>query len=222
VLTLDDLRRKLGGSIPESELKETVEWLTRGDVRLAVPVKRDDVEGYELAHERLIPALRRIDNKELTEADRANQLLDRRANEWQGSDRDKRYLFSWCELRLIGKQTPFLQWGQNRTVKEALLGASKRRLRFRIVLTGLPFVLAITATLIWYSQWGQLQLVKWEVARSSESLEDERASAQIARACAALGKFSKALGFAEKTSDEIHKANAMRDVARAMAEIGAQ
>jgi hypothetical protein len=55
-------------------LKEAVEWLTRGDVRLSMPVKRDDIEGYGLAHERLIPALRRIANKELTEADRANLL----------------------------------------------------------------------------------------------------------------------------------------------------
>src|SRR5262245_49120740 len=82
-LTLDDLRHKLGDALSDSELKEAVGWLSRGDVRLAVPVKRDDIEGYELAHERLIPALRRIANKELTEADRANLLVDRRANEWQ-------------------------------------------------------------------------------------------------------------------------------------------
>src|SRR5262245_7254673 len=66
-VTLDELRRKLSDAVPDSELKEAVEWLTRGDVRLAVPVKRDVIEGYELAHERLIPALRRIANKELTE-----------------------------------------------------------------------------------------------------------------------------------------------------------
>src|SRR5262249_36955805 len=34
VLRLDDLRTKLGDALSDSELKEAVEWLTRGDVRL--------------------------------------------------------------------------------------------------------------------------------------------------------------------------------------------
>src|SRR5262249_26215169 len=76
-LTFDELRRNLRGYVSETELREAVRWLTSGDVRLAVSVKRDDVERYELAHELLIPALRRIASKKLTEADRANLLLDR-------------------------------------------------------------------------------------------------------------------------------------------------
>ena len=222
VLTLYDLRHKLGDALSESELKEAVEWLTRGDVRLAVPVKRDDIEGYELAHERLIPALRRIANKELTEADRANLLLDRRANEWQGSNRDKRYLFSWREMRLIGKQTPFLQWGQNHSVKQALLKASKRQLRFRLALAALPFLLAITAIPIGYSQWWQLQLIKWEVARSSESRADDGALTQIAKAYAVIGEFSRSQGVAEKISYKRPKASALIEIAKAMAETGAK
>ncbi len=152
-------------------MKEAVEWLTRGDVRLAVPVKRDDVEGYELAHERLIPALRRIANKELTESDRANLLLDRRANEWQGSNRDKRYLLSWRELRLIGAQTPFLQWGQNRSVKQELLRASKRKLRFRFALAALSASLAITAALIWYGEFSRRSRAEQQANSSRRLLQ---------------------------------------------------
>ncbi len=177
---------------------------------------------YELAHERLIPALRRIANKELTEADRANLLLDRRANEWQGNNRDKRYLFSWRELRSIGKQTPFLQWGQNHSVKQALLRASKRQLRFRCVLATLPFLLAISAVIIWNSQWGQLQLIKWEVARSSESMANDEALRQVAKAYLAIEEFSMAQGVAEKISEERYKASALVEIAKAMAEIGAK
>jgi conflict system STAND superfamily ATPase len=221
-LTIDDLRRKLGDAVPESELKEAVEWLTRSDVRLAVPVKRDDIEGYELAHERLIPALRRIANKELTEADRANLLLDRRANEWQGNNRDKRYLFSWRELRLIGIQTPFLQWGQNRSVKQALLRASKRQLLFRLALAALPFLLAITAAFIWYSQWGQSRLIKWEVARSSESITDNGALIQMAKAYAVMGEFSRAQRVAGKINNEAVKAWVLGAIAVGMADIGAK
>src|SRR5215813_1810077 len=79
--------------------------------RMAVPVKSDEIEGYELAHERLIPALRRIASKELTEL----------------------------------------------------------------------FLLAIAAVIIWNSQWGQLHLIKWEMARSSESMADDEALRQVAK-----------------------------------------
>src|SRR6266545_3808277 len=148
---------------------------------------------YELAHERLIPALRRIANKELTEADRANLLLDRRANEWQGGNRHKRYLFSWRELRFIGNQTPFLQWGQNRSVKQSLLMASKRQLRFRLVLAALPFLLPIAAILTGYSQWGQLQFIKWQVAVSiSYARLGDGTLSRIVKAYAAMGEFSRA------------------------------
>ncbi len=100
-LTLDELRQKLGGALDDAELKDAVEWLSRGDVRLIAPVKLEQNEGYELAHERLILALRRIAGKELSEPDRASLLLDRRFNEWTGNNRARRYLLTWRELRSI-------------------------------------------------------------------------------------------------------------------------
>src|SRR5882724_4110413 len=218
--TLDDLRHNLGGALSDSELREAVEWLTRGDVRLAALVKRDDVEGYELAHERLIPALRRIANKELTEADRANLLLDRRTNEWQGNNRNKRYLFSWRELRLISKQTPFLQSGQNRNVKRALIATSKKRLRDRFVLATLPFLLFMTAALIWYSQWGQLQLIKWDVTRLSKDVTNVDALSQVAKAYSVMAQFSRAQEVAEMFSRERDKISVLIEIAKVMAKIG--
>src|SRR5882724_4217110 len=218
--TLDDLRHNLGGALSDSELREAVEWLTRGGVRLAALVKRDDVEGYELAHERLIPALRRIANKELTEADRANLLIDRRTNEWQGNNRNKRYLFSWRELRLISKQTPFLQSGQNRNVKRALIATSKKRLRDRFVLATLPFLLFMTAALIWYSQWGQLQLIKWDVTRLSKDVTNVDALSQVAKAYSVMAQFSRAQEVAEMFSRERDKISVLIEIAKVMAKIG--
>jgi hypothetical protein len=43
-------------------------------VRL-ITQEREAAQGYELAHERLIPALMRLAGKELSEVDRANQLF---------------------------------------------------------------------------------------------------------------------------------------------------
>lgn len=223
-LTLDDMRHKLGGAVSDSELREAAEWLTRGDVRLAAPVKRGDVEGYELAHERLISALRRIANKELTEADRANLLLDRRANEWQGNNRQKRYLFSSRELRFIGRQTPFLQWGQNRSVKQSLIAASKRRLRYRLALAALLVLLPIIAWPISRLQRVQLQYIEqyinWNVSKSSKSATDDNALIQIAKAYAAMNDFPGAMGITGTISDESSKSFAMKEVAGVMAEVG--
>jgi len=92
-LTFEDLRQKLGGAITDSELKEAVAYLLLGDVRLILPSSKNEEEKFELAHERLIPALRRLASKQLSEADRASQLLDRRTNEWLGSELASRYLF---------------------------------------------------------------------------------------------------------------------------------
>jgi hypothetical protein len=221
-LTLDDLRRKLGGAVSDSELRDAAEWLTRGDVRLAVLVKRDHVEDYELAHERLIPALRRIANKELTEADRANLLLDRRANEWQGSNREKRYLFSSRELWLVDNQAPFLQWGQNRGVKQALIAASRRRFRFRLGLAAILVLLPLIAWPIWRLQRVQLQYITkyidWN--KSSKSMADDDALIQIAKAYATMKDFPGALGVAERVSNESSKAFALERVARVMDEFG--
>ena len=92
VLTVEDLQTKLKGTTTSSEIVEATTWLASGGVRLISSVQRDGLVGYELAHERLIPALREVAGKEFTTAERANQLLDRRVNEWLGNYHSSRYL----------------------------------------------------------------------------------------------------------------------------------
>src|SRR5262245_61325193 len=69
---------------------------------------------------------------------------------------------------------------------------------------------------------GQLQLIKWEVARSSESLADDQVLTQKAKAHAAMEEFSRAQGVAEKIGSKDSKASALVETARAMAETGAK
>ena len=84
VLTLADLQTQLKGALAPNDVAEAVTWLARGDVRLITPNERasertseqNGATGYELAHERIIPALMRLAGKELTQADRANQYAD--------------------------------------------------------------------------------------------------------------------------------------------------
>jgi HEAT repeat protein len=147
-LTLKDLSDQLAGTITAADIGEAVTWLERADVRLIVPVKRNGAEGYELAHERLIPAVRREAGEYVTDAGRANQLLDRRVNEWLANDRSPRYLFSWREWLLIRRQKERLEWGKQQTFKEDLLARSKRRLLKRTLVSTLPLILFIISQFI--------------------------------------------------------------------------
>ena len=103
----------------------------QSDVRLITPIGRDGAQRYELAHERLIPALRRREGIEVSPAAQANRLIERRVNEWLGNDRAARSLLTRRELRTIERQKPYVVWGANQREKEALLARSQRRWRAR-------------------------------------------------------------------------------------------
>lgn len=172
-LTIDDLRQKLKADLSEGDLREAVIWLSRGDVRLVAPILAKEEEKFELAHERIIPALRRIAGKQLGNADRANQLLDRRVNEWTGNERNSRYLFTLSELRLINKQKPFLTWGKDKNLKEDLLAASRKRLKIQFALALVPLLLFTIGWFAWDTDTWQLQLIKGELKNYSSSLQDD-------------------------------------------------
>lgn len=191
-LTTAELEEKLQDNLPPGEIAEAIQWLSRGDVRLIVPVKRKEaggkeVEGYELAHERLIPALRRIAGKQLGDADRAEQLLDRRTNEWLGSGRHSRYLFSWSELRLINKHRQLIAWGKERQVKESLLAASQRRFHLLYAAAGLAMLLAYFGWIGWNSNVWQTYLIKRELQAYGKKLNEPAVLGLIAQAFAYEG-----------------------------------
>ena len=218
-LTFEDLRRKLD-EIADSELKDAVAYLLLGDVRLISPLSENEEEKFELAHERLIPALRRLAGKQLSLADRADQLLDRRTNEWLGNGRSSRYLFSWSELRLINKHRRFVTWGKQRQAKEELLTASRRRFRLRYAALGLAPMLALCGWVGWNSNAWQAYLIKRELRNYGNSLNDSRALTEIAKAFFYAGEPQLALQVVERTSDSSDKANALIEIAEFYARLG--
>lgn len=139
-LSLDELQERLADTASATEVTEAASWLERDDVRLIVPVKREGAEGYELAHERLIPAIRREAGEHVNEADRANDLLERRVNEWLANHRSPRYLFSAREWWFITRQKN-LRWGKQKPFKRELLVRSKRRSVKRLLAIALPVML---------------------------------------------------------------------------------
>lgn len=169
VLTVQELQAKLKGTINPNAVEEAATWLARGDVRLITPVNRERTTAYELAHEQLISPLMRLAGRELSAADRANQLLDRRVNEWLGNQCSSRYLLTWRELWTIDRQKPYLIWGTKRQQKEKLLKRSRQRfnrLKIGIVSVGIVLI-AVWSWLL--TPWGQIQQVRWELARLSIS-----------------------------------------------------
>ena len=167
VMTLPEIQAKLQATAKPGEVAEAVAWLVRGDVRLITPQERDGETGYELAHERLIPALIRQAGKELSAADKANQLLDRRVNEWLGNDCDRRWLLTIQELYLIGRQRPYLVWGAKHRQKQRLLRLSRQRLyRTVLALAIIAGVFSGAGSWLSFTTQGQIMQVEWQLANS--------------------------------------------------------
>ncbi|MBE9118336.1 tetratricopeptide repeat protein [Lusitaniella coriacea LEGE 07157] len=213
LLTLEALQEKLKDTVKAEDVKEAVEWLVRGDVRLITPANNAEERlGYELAHEKIIPALRRVAGKELSEADRANQLLDRRVNEWLGNRQNPRYLLNLRELCFIQRQKPYLVWGTNRQQKERLLKASKRR--YTRIVAALSLIL-----LLFLSSWGWLisptgQLWRFRRELANLSIKKQVNSATAAIVFAKNGDWQKAEYICtEKMSSPITKAATLASLA---------
>jgi hypothetical protein len=215
VLTIEQLQEKLAGTVASGDVQEAGAWLARGDVRLVTPITRDGTQGYELAHERLIPALRRLAGRELSSADRANQLLERRVNEWLGNDCSVRYLLTWRELRTIERQRPYIVWGAKQPLKERLLAYSRQRRRVRIAGASLLVILPLMVLAGWYSPWGQMWQVKRELFRLSNKLREVSVLAETARAFAKDGDIQRALHVAQRIPDSSSQGEILRYIVMA-------
>ena len=221
VSTLDELRAKLAGTVSEADAREALAWLVRPDVRL---VNSSD-EGYELAHERLIPALRRIAGKALSSADQANRLLDRRVNEWMGNNRAARYLLTWRELRLIRRQWPYLDWGSQKPHKESLLLQTMRRWRVRVALACCVFVL-VSGSGIGFGFWlnsdaGQVYRIESEIMRLSERIDDGGTVSLIVESLVFSGRSKQAFQIVEKVEDPGRKSHIIEVIVGATANVAA-
>ena len=143
ILTVADIAAHLSGDVTPGQIERAVEWLTSRDVRLIAPAGEGEIAGYQLSHERLIPAVRKLANKVLDAAAHANALLNRRVNEWINNDRSSRFLLPAFEYWQINRQRPYLIWGEARHFKEALLEKTQRNLHSRAILSGVLLLLLL-------------------------------------------------------------------------------
>src|SRR5215510_6812876 len=168
----------------------------------------------------MIPALRRLAGKQLSDADRAEQLLDRRTNEWLGNGRHSRYLFSWSELRLINKHRRFVTWGKERQAKEELLTASARRFRLQYAAVGLAMLVAVVGWIGWDSNAWQTYLIERELRSDVYSLNDSGALIEIAQAFVYAGDSQFSLQVVKRISGDRLKTDVLRAIAQSYAKLG--
>ncbi len=211
---------KLGGYLTDAELKESIYWLQRSDVRLISSSPENEEEKFELAHERMIPALRRLAGKQLSDTERADQLLDRRTNEWLGNGRHYRYRFSRYELRLINKHKHFITWGKERQAKEELLAISRRRFRLQYATTCLVMLLTTIGWIGWNSNAWQTYLIKRDLRSYGNSSNDEDALTEIARAFIYAGDSGYSLKIIERIKDDSWRAPGLSAMAASYAWLG--
>jgi len=224
VLPINLLTDKLSQTLQETTISEAVGWLSRSDVRLITRVEREKVDGYQLANERLIPALRKVAGKSLSEVERANHLLERRINEWLGNDRASRYLLTWRELRSIERQLPYLSWGSQRLLGEKLLSKSKRRWRRRVILACLISLIIPTSIIggfIWWnSSYGRIYRVTNQLLKLSESKSEAQDLERVATAFAYVNKFEISQQISNRIRERVDKVHALTEISQAAVIVG--
>ncbi len=211
LLSAKTINNKLNGIVQPEDVQEALDWLSRGDVRLVTPIEYSQGINFELAHERLIPAIRRLAGKTLSDADRANHLLEQRVNEWLSNQYARRYLLNWFEWRFIKKQYAFIVWGAKRTQKKKLLDQTHR---YWISIVHTIAVMALLCSFLFgffQSSWGQVFLIKYDV-RSLDSKLNDRSLEKLANAWASLGEIEQAYRTANLIIDSRDKASTLRDM----------
>ena len=201
ILTVEAIQEQLKGIVPPQQATQTTTWLASGEVRLISPVEQPGKAGYELAHERLIPAVVSLAGQSLEVAAKANRLLERRVNEWLGNNRSARYLLSWQELRLLQQHRKSVVWGRLRRDKEQLLQRSWRRLLITTGTIFTPLLLISCTVLLWLSPAGQLWQIRWELVRLIPKVAPIY-HPHMAVAFARSGDFKQAIEIKDKVSDD--------------------
>jgi tetratricopeptide (TPR) repeat protein len=204
VQSLEQLQEKVKGAVPTQEVVKIVDYLQ--GAALVAMVERDGIKGYELSHEGMIDAVIRLGEKVQDKVYRANQLLERRVNEWLGNNYNSRYLFGPIELCVLERQKPYLIWGVKRQQKIKLIARSKRRMCLIGVIVSV--LLGANGAWVWwdYTSWGALTQIRWRLTDVSQQSYDIRLKSRAAIAFAKDGNFEQSLklvGQIQKSNDKV-------------------
>ncbi|MEA5533593.1 tetratricopeptide repeat protein [Crocosphaera sp. XPORK-15E] len=214
--TLVQLQEKLG-TMGTKEVKDAIRWLEQE--RLIMPLRHEDETVYQLAHERMIPAVLKLSGKILPKAYKANELLNKQVKIWIDSNYNPRYLLNLRELWLIEQQKSYLMWGDRQPQKERLIQKSKRRIYRNFGIFGAIVVLVMG---IWgwfnHTTTGQLTQIRWKLANTTQQ-SSANSQAQAVAAFAKDRQFDKATKFANSIQNSSSKASALSAIAVAIGKL---
>ncbi len=212
VQTLEQLQEKVKAHIAAKEVEKIVTYLQ--ETGLITVAEKEGIKGFELSHEGMISAVIRLGEKIQDQAYRANQLLERRVNEWLGNRRSSRYYFNLKELWLLEQQQPYLRWGKKREQKQVLLQKSKQKIYAVLGFVGsLIFIVIGVWSWLNYTTTGIITQVRWKLSNISEKISGSWYQAQAVTAFAKDGNFERALKLSEKINDSRYKAYALMAMA---------
>lgn len=220
-LTLDQLGQKLQNTITSADLEEATSWLARSDVRLITPNQQGTVLVYELAHERLIPALRRLAAKELTEVDRARRLLERKVDEWIANGKKSRYLLRGRELKLIKRNRAQIIRIPQKDAKAKFLARSLVRFRMKFSAFCITLLLTIGGVLWWFSPSGQIWQAQRDLASLTYTINDTETLYRVAKNLLRAGRLDEVSTLAANLTPS-HRIEILAQLRRRYEDIGAE
>jgi hypothetical protein len=214
VQTLERLQEKLKGAVPTQEVVKIADELQKA--ALIAVVERDGVKGYELSHEGMIGAVIRLGEKVQDKVYRANQLLERRVNEWLGNNCKTRYLLNLRELWSLEQQKPYLLWGVKRQQKVKLIAKSKQRY-YRIFGGAGGIFLLIIGGWFWlnFTTLGQLTQIRWELTSVSQQTRNPKYQSLAVQAFAKDENFEQAFKIMNQIQEPSDKISALSSIAEA-------
>ncbi len=167
-LKLAEIQQKLADNQFTILLPTILNWLV--DLRLvSKTISSKNEEVYELSHERLILPLCNLIGRTLDEVERANQILNKRTNEWLANQKRGRFLPSWKEYSLIHHQQKrqLIRWGKNKKWKEKLLKAARQRFALQFSVAFLAIFMVLSWVYVPKTNW---YIFDREIPNALESL----------------------------------------------------
>jgi tetratricopeptide (TPR) repeat protein len=199
----NQLQEKLN-TINPKDVRDSLRWLEQE--RLITPLTQDEETVYQLAHERMIPAVMKLSGKILPKAYQANELLNKQVKFWMESDYNSRYLLGWRELWLIKRQQASLLWGDKQSQKQKLIQKSQERLLLFVGVIGLTFLLVVgTWGGLNHTEAGQLWQIRRGLANWTEQVNDPTNQIEAVTAFAKDGDLPQALNIANQIKDDYFK-----------------
>lgn len=182
ILSKNDIHNKISNiSIKQTDISEALAWLSKPDVRLIIQRNKGGDIGYELSHEKIIPAIRMMAGRNILKTERANLLLKQRVNEWIGNSFSSRYLLNIKEYLIIKNNYTLSEYDHDFTHQKRLLAKSRNLLIFKISITSIAIFTILSYFVYLNSPWGYIYRIDNQIYSLTKSSIDDNVIFEISK-----------------------------------------